>query len=134
MYVHPRVNDACIMLGAYTFGLEAHRVPLVARIFLAGDEKAPTVRRTVPRTAAETPEQFWQRVVDTVRELKAGREWNHTVSIFLRYENQHTAGEWLSLDARWNLRQIDWHLSQFGRTGMQRVNALCRLHDSLVKH
>lgn len=122
------------MLGAHVFGLEAHRVPMTAELFIAADEKAPTVRRTVPRTAAETPEAFWQRVVDTVRELKAGREWNHTVSIFLRYENRHSAGEWLSLDARWNMRQIDVHTAFHARSSKRRVDALCRLYDSKAAH
>lgn len=131
MYAHAKVNDACITLGVYTFGLDADRVPSLARCILAGDERAPSFRRTVLRTATETPGAFWQRVVSTVRELKAGREWNHTVSIFFSYgESRHSAGEWLTLDAKFNLRQIDIHTAHHSRSSKRRLAALCKLYDA----
>lgn len=132
MYAHPNVNDACIMLGVHTFGLEADRVPCVARCILAGDERAPSHRRTVPRGAIETPDAFWARVVNTVRELKAGRAYNHTVSVFFDYTNSRTAADWFMDDAKFNLHQIDIHTAYHSRSGKRRVDALCKLYDSAM--
>lgn len=124
---HANVNDAMIMMGVHAFGLEPYRVPMVAKVILAADELAPAVRRSVPRTADETPEQFWQRVVNTVREIKVGRPWDHTVSIFFSYSNPRSVAEWFMRDAAWNMRQIDVHLAYHSRTARQRIDALGRL-------
>lgn len=131
MNAHPNVNDAMIMMGVHGFGFEPERpaAPLVAKVILAGDQRAPSVRRTVPRTASETAQQFYQRVIDTTREMKAGRSWDHTVSIFFSYENRYSAAEWFTRDAKWNMRQIDIHLAYHSNSAKRRVDALCRLAD-----
>jgi len=134
MNAHANVNDAMIMVGTYEFGLEPYRVPLVARCVSAADKRGPAVRRTVPRTAHETEAQFWQRVVDTVRELKAGRPWNWTVSIFFDYDNRRSAAEWFMQDAQFNLRQIDVHLAFHSTSAKRRVDALCKLYDGKAVH
>jgi hypothetical protein len=128
VYAHPNVNDVCIMLGTHVFGGDGG-IPCVALVILAGDERAPSRRRTVVRTGSETPAAFRQRVVDTVRELKAGRRYDHTVSIFHRTKNTRSAGEWLSSDARWNMRQINIHTAYHSRSSTRRVAALCKLYD-----
>lgn len=129
MSAHAHVNDEMIMMGVHTFGIEHERPfpPMVAKVILAGDELAPSVRRTVPRTAEETEQQFWQRVIDTTRDLKAGRPWDHTVSIFFSYSNPRSVAEWFMRDAAWNMRQIDVHLAYHSRTARQRIDALGRL-------
>lgn len=134
MTAHANVNDAMIMIGTHVFGLEPYRVPLVARCISAADKSGPAVRRTVPRAAHETPEAYWQRVVDTVRELKAGRPWDWTVSIFFDYENHGSAAEWFMQDAKFNLRQIDVHLAYHGTNARRRVAALCKLYDAKAVH
>lgn len=129
MKAHANVNDAMIMMGVYAFGYEPERrvAPMVAKVILAGDQRAPSVRRTVPRTATETEQQFFQRVIDTTRELKAGRSWDHTVSIDFRYANPYSAAEWFVRDARWNMRQIDIHLAHHSTSAKRRIDALGRL-------
>ncbi len=134
MNAHANVNDAMIMIGTHSFGLEPYRVPLVARCISAADKRGPAVRRTVPRAANETEQQFWQRVVDTVRELKAGRPWDWTVSIFFDYENHRSAADWFMQDAKFNMHQIDVHLAYHGTSARRRVAALCKLYDSTAAH
>ncbi len=134
MNAHANVNDAMIMIGTYSFGLEPYRAPMVARCVSAADKGGPAVRRTVPRTANETEQQFWQRVIDTVRELKAGRSWDWEVSIFFDYTNRHSAAEWFTKDAAFNLRQIDVHVAYHSTSAKRRVDALCRLYDHKVAH
>ncbi len=128
MYAHANCNDQAIMLGTHVFGDDGG-VPCLAECVLAGDERAPSHRRTVLRTANESPAAFQQRVVDTVRELKASRPYDHTVSIFYSTHSTRTAAEWFMRDARWNLRQIAWQAVMYERNPKRRVTALCRMAD-----
>lgn len=130
MNAHPNVNDEMLMVGTHLIGLEPYRVPLLIKCIAAGTQRTPSVRRTVPRAASETPAQFWQRVVNTVRELKAGYPWDHCVTMVCEYRNPYSAADWFMFDANHNMRQILWHVAGNAKSGLRRVTALCELYDT----
>lgn len=111
MNAHPNVNDAMLMISTHLIGLAPCRVPLVIKCIAAGTQRTPSVRRTVPRTATESPDAYWQRVVNTVRELKAGYPWDHCVTLVCDYRNPYSAADWFMFDANHNMRQILWHVT-----------------------
>lgn len=128
---HPNVNDLCIWLGALTFDCTDGAVLCTARLILAGDAAGPSIRATLLRGVDETTDAFRQRITDTLRELKAHRAYDHTVSVFLGSHNVHTAAEHMMADARWNARQLTWHLIEYERNPHSRVARLCRYADKV---
>jgi hypothetical protein len=130
MNAHPQVNDLCIMIGTHMVGLESTGVPLLIKCIAAGTQRAPSVRRTVVRSAQETPSQFWQRVVSTIRELKGGHPFDHCVTLVCDYRNPYSEADWFRFDANHNMRQILWHVAAHSKSGLRRVNALCKLYDT----
>ena len=126
---HPNVNDKMIWLGTHLFDCTDGGVLASARLVLAGDDKGPSIRATLLRGLLESTEQFRQRITDTLRELKAERAFDHTVSVFLGMQSSHTVAEHMMADARWNARQLTWHLIDSERNPMKRVKLLCRFAD-----
>lgn len=129
---HPNVNDACIMIGVCHAPLDRDSgVPRAVRCVANGDRHLPAERCTVLRKDDEPHAVFWQRVVNTVRGLKLGRAFDHTVVLLVFHEGDPLpdARECMQDDANFNVKRTLWHTAIYARDGRMRIGALCMLAD-----
>jgi hypothetical protein len=97
----------------------------------SGDRNLPAERCTVVRKDGEPHAVFWQRVVNTVRGLKFGRAFDHTVVLFIFHEGDPLPGarECMQDDANFNVKRTLWHTANYSRDARMRIGALCMLAD-----
>ena len=120
-WAHPLANDACILLGVHQFDLTEGLVPSVVRVIRAGDDHTPTERRTVVRDDGEGLDAFRQRVIDTIRVIKAEHSYDHTVSVFWSGPTSRGAAWHLKDDAEFNTLQVCWLLVNHERNPRKRA-------------
>ncbi|MCA9642331.1 MAG: hypothetical protein KC492_16630 [Myxococcales bacterium] len=127
----PNVNDASLYIGTRVLDQTDGGVLAVARVILEGDEHGPAIRATLVRGAEEPVDTFRQRITDMLRELKSYRTFDHRSVVYLASSNLHTAAEHMAADARWNARNLTWHLIDNESNPMRQVRRLIKFADAI---